>query len=120
MTKPIGSGVLFNANLKGWVSKQALQACLDWITALNQAAAQALMDFEIHAVTDITGFGLTGHGLEIAKASDVTLRFDIDAVPLMDEALAVYQRGMTTGVNAVNRQLVEEHWHFETQATPLA
>ena len=115
MTKPIGSGVLFNANLKGWVSARALDACLDWITTLNKVGAEVMHDFEIHAATDVTGFGLAGHGLEMAEGSGSTLRIDIDSVPLMDEALEMYQRGMTTGVNAVNRQLVESKWRFERQ-----
>ncbi|MDA8020180.1 MAG: selenide, water dikinase SelD [Thermoanaerobaculia bacterium] len=115
LTKPIGSGVLFNANLKGWVSKEALDACIGWITTLNRTAAEVLQAFDVHAATDITGFGLAGHGLEIAEGSDVTLRFDLDAVPLMDEALAMYEKGMSTGVNAVNRQLVEPKWRFERQ-----
>ena len=115
ITKPIGSGVLFNAHRKGWVSQGALDACIQHIITLNRAAADVLHGFEVHAVTDITGFGLAGHGLEMAEASDATLRFDIDAMPLMDEALAMYKRGMTTGVNGVNRQLVEAKWRFERQ-----
>ena len=113
MTKPIGSGVLFNANLKGWVSKAGLDACLDVITTLNQTAAEVARDFDVHAATDVTGFGLAGHALEMAEGSDVTLEIDASAVPLMDEALDMYRRGMTTGVNAVNRQLVESEWRFE-------
>ena len=113
MTKPIGSGVLFNANLKGWVSAAAMDACLDSLTTLSKTAAEVMGRFEVHAVTDVTGFGLAGHGLEMAEGSDVSLYFDIDAIPLMDEALAMYQRGMSTGVNAVNRQLVEATWRFE-------
>ena len=118
MTKPIGSGVLFNANLKGWVSNEAMQTCIEWITTLNQTAAEVMKGFEIHAATDVTGFGLAGHGLEMAEASEATLRFEIDAVPSMDEALAMYERGMTTGVNGVNRQLVEAKWRFERELLP--
>lgn len=115
ITKPIGSGVLFNANLKGWVSEAALDACIAHITTLNKVAADVMHGFTIHAATDVTGFGLAGHGLEMAEGSGVSLIFDIDSVPLMDEALAVYERGMTTGVNPVNRQLVERTWHFERE-----
>ena len=113
MTKPIGSGVLFNANLKGWVSDAALKACIAVITTLNKTAAEVMQGFEIHGATDITGFGLAGHSLEMAEGSGVTLRIDADAVPVMDEALEMYRRGVTTGVNAVNRQLVESKWRFE-------
>ncbi len=115
LTKPIGSGVLFNANRKDWVSQQAMDACIEIIVTLNRTAAEVMQSFEIHGATDVTGFGLAGHGLEVAEGSDVTLRIDLDAVPIMDEALAMYQRGMTTGVNGVNRQLVEAKWHFERE-----
>ncbi len=115
MTKPIGSGVLFNANRKNWVSQAAMDACIEIIITLNRTAAEVMQNFEIHGATDVTGFGLAGHGLEVAEGSNATLRIDIDAVPIMDEALDMYRRGMTTGVNAVNRLLVEEKWRFDRQ-----
>jgi selenide, water dikinase len=113
LTKPIGSGVLFNANLKGWVSKAALDACLEILVTLNKTAAEVLRGFEVHAVTDVTGFGLAGHALEMARGSAVTLLLDVDQVPVMDEALACYERGMTTGVNQVNHELVDSATRFE-------
>ncbi len=113
LTKPIGSGVIFNANLKNWISEEALTACINTITTLNKVAAETIAKFDIHAATDVTGFGLAGHGLEMAEGSGVTLEINLDAIPLMDEALSSYERGMTTGVNAVNRQLVEPHLAFE-------
>jgi selenide,water dikinase len=115
LTKPIGSGVLFNANRKGLVSEAALSACLDTITALNRAAAEVLHGYTVHACTDVTGFGLAGHGYEMAHGSGVSLSFDLDALPVMDEALAMYQRGVTTGVNATNRELVQAHLRFERE-----
>jgi selenide, water dikinase len=115
LTKPLGSGVLFNANLKQWVSKKALDACVEILTMLNKTAAEVLSQFEIHAVTDITGFGLAGHGFEMAKASGVCFNIRMRDLPVMDEALAVYERGMTTGTNAFNRKLVKGHLQFETR-----
>jgi selenide,water dikinase len=115
LTKPIGSGVIFNANLKGWISKEDLDACLETITTLNKTAAEVLHGFDVHAATDITGFGLAGHGLEMTGGGDVTLRFDVDAVPIMAGALEAYRRGMTTGVNKVNRQLVDAALRFERE-----
>lgn len=112
LTKPLGSGVLFNANLKGWVSDAALTACLDWITALNQTAAEIAADFPVHGATDVTGFGLGGHGMEMARGAGVTLEIEIDAVPVMDEALEVYRRGMRTGMNRGNWQLLGEDLQF--------
>lgn len=113
LTKPIGSGVLFNANLKGGVSEQALAACIETLTTLNKVAAETLAAFEVHAATDVTGFGLAGHGLEMAKGSDVTLRIAVADLPIMQEALKAYEDGVTTGVNASVWQLVGEHLAFE-------
>ena len=113
LTKPIGSGVLFNANLKNWVSDGALEECIQTITTLNKGAAAVMADFDIHAVTDITGFGLGGHALEMAEGSGVTLEIRTDDVPIMREALEMYQKGMRTGVNAANRALIEDSTCFE-------
>ena len=113
LTKPIGSGVIFNANLKGWVSPSALEECINIITALNKDAAEVMGNFEPHAVTDITGFGLAGHALEMARGSDVTLEIQVSDVPIMNQALDMYQKGMSTGVNAANRALIQDFTRFE-------
>jgi selenide,water dikinase len=113
LTKPIGSGVIFNANLKGWVSNTALNECIATITDLNRVAAEIMQRFDIHAVTDITGFGLAGHAFEMARGSSARLEISAEAVPLMKEALEMYKRGVSTGVNFHNRQLVENHVRFE-------
>ena len=106
LTKPIGSGVIFNANRKNWVSEEAMQECLSTITTLNKTAMEVASHFEIHSATDITGFGLAGHVLEMAKGSEVTMEIVLSDLPVMKEALEMYQRGMTTGVNEPNRALV--------------
>ena len=118
LTKPIGSGVIFNANLKKWVSPQAFNTCLSLLICLNKEAARVMADFEIHAVTDITGFGLAGHALEMAQGSHVQLSIDAGVLPVMDEAYEMYRKGMNTGVNAHNRKLVENHTRIRAQLFP--
>ncbi len=113
LTKPIGSGVLFNANLKGWVSKQAMEGCLGIATTLNKAAAESMADLDVHAATDVSGFGLAGHALEMARASGVLLEITASEVPIMDEALHMYQKGVSTGVNSANRELIQDVTRFE-------
>lgn len=112
LTKPIGSGVLFNANLKHLVSAEALDECLRTVTMLNKSAADVLRRFEVHAVTDVTGFGLAGHAMEMAAGSGVTMRIDMTAVPILREALAMYERGIKTGANFSNRQMVSATTRF--------
>jgi selenide,water dikinase len=113
LTKPIGSGVLFNANIKNWVSKEALEECIAQLTTLNRKAWEIMQGFEIHGATDITGFGLAGHCYEVASASGVMIVLAMDRLPLMPEALDMYQRGVNTGVNPHNRRMVQNHLQFE-------
>jgi selenide, water dikinase len=115
LTKPLGTGVLINAFKAGRIDEAGLEPALAGMERLNREASRLALDHGVRAATDVTGFGLAGHALEMAQASGVTLEIDVDAVPLMDEALDMYRRGMTTGVNAVNRQLVEGKWRFERQ-----
>lgn len=118
LTKPVGSGVLFNANLKGWVSSAALEDCLSIITTLNRTAAETMHRFDIHAATDITGFGLAGHAFEMAGGSKARLEIDVERVPVMKEALEMYARGMSTGVNPANRQMVDGYMRLECPWPP--
>jgi len=117
LTKPLGSGVLFNANLKKWVSDAAMRSCIDALICLNRGAAEALKNFEVHAVTDVTGFGLGGHALEMAKSSDALIRFEMDRLPFFDEALAMYEKGMNTGVNKYNDKLISAYVRYEKEFT---
>jgi len=112
LTKPLGSGVILNANVKKKVSEGALQSCLDKLIELNATTSGVLADFDVHAVTDVTGFGLCGHALEIAKASNLLIEIDSKALPLFDEAILMYDKGFTTGANEVNRAQVEAESRF--------
>ena len=116
LTKPIGSGVLFNANLKDKVSKNAFDSCIGNVTTLNKQAAEIFLSYDVHAATDITGFGLAGHGLEMAQGSDASLHINLDAVPVMDEAYKMYELGISTGVNKHNRAKVMPSIHFNDSA----
>ncbi len=127
LTKPLGSGVLFNANLKKWVSVEAMRSCIKVLTTLNRKPAEIMQAFDIHAATDVTGFGLAGHGLEMVGDTEITLEIRIAELPIMDEALEMYKKGMTTAVNAPNRKLVTPalkmdptlpNWHQEIVFDP--
>jgi selenide, water dikinase len=113
LTKPIGSGVLFNGNIKKRVSDEAMRECIAILATLNRKAAEVLAAFEVHAATDITGFGLAGHSYEMVKGSKAAIEFSMDRIPVMHEALEMYRRGVTTGVNNCNRELVAKAIRFE-------
>jgi selenide,water dikinase len=101
LSKPLGTGIV----LAG-ASAEDKAATIGRMRALNRAAAEALADLEgdgPHAVTDVTGFGLLGHGWEMAERSAVTLRFAASALPLYPGALAAADAGTRTGGDARNR-----------------
>ena len=109
LTKPIGSGVLLNANKKGLVSKLSMNACIESMTKLNKTAAELMDDFDIHAATDITGFGFAVHALEMVQGDDLTLNFNLGKIPFYSESRQMYLNGVTTRVNKINREMVEKH-----------
>jgi len=106
LTKPLGNGVLFNANRARKYSYADLERDVLPVTAaLNMAACEAALKYEIHALTDITGFGISGHGLEMAAGSGVRIVLSFKALPLYPGTVEMYAAGVTTGSNAGNRAL---------------
>ncbi len=110
LTKPLGTGVLFNANRSGRLPYAELEAILPRIADLNRRAMETALNFEIHACTDITGFGLLGHSFEMALGSGSQIELNHGRLPLYPNARQMYQKGETTGSNKANRQLVGGHW----------
>ena len=102
LTKALGVG-LYSAALK----KHALDAdgyaeMLATTTLLNSIGAELARDDAVHAMTDVTGFGLLGHGLEMARGSDLKLVLDAGAVPLLKRAAELARRGFVTGASERN------------------
>ena len=87
------------------------KAAIAGMRTLNRAAAESLQAHHqfVHAVTDVTGYGLAGHGWEIAERSGVTLRIATESLPLYPGALDVAQSGHRTGGDPRNRLYVGEH-----------
>ena len=112
LTKPLGTGVLFNANRSGKLAYQELEDLLPQVAALNRAAMEVALTFEVHACTDVTGFGILGHTLELAQGSDVRIDLMYDRLPFYPNALRMYQKGETTGSNKANRRLAEGFWEM--------
>jgi len=105
LTKPLGTGVLFNAVRSRRLPLAELDPVLPVVASLNRRACEAAQEFEVHACTDITGFGLAGHGLEMARGAGACLDLEFGALPLYPNALAMYRRGETTGSNEANRAM---------------
>lgn len=121
LTKPIGSGVLFNAVRSGkFPYVQLEQETLPIIAALNGPSAEIADDFTINACTDITGFGIVGHTLEMACGSQVSVNLSYASIPVFSGSLDMYHKGETTGSNNANRALSAEKLKIRTELTSAA
>ncbi len=108
LTKPLGSGVLFNAvRSKKFAFKELERSTLPIIASLNGRAMEMALTHDLHACTDITGFGLLGHALEMALGSGVQVIIDYRSLSFYDGAHEMYRKGETTGSNTANRTLVD-------------
>ena len=107
LTKPMGTGVLFNACRSKKLPWRDLEVILPEVASLNKKAMETALNFGIHACTDITGFGIIGHSLEMAKGSKVQINLLYNKLPFYPNALDMYRRGETTGSNKANRRLAE-------------
>ena len=112
LTKPLGTGVLFNAGRSGKLPYRDLEALLPAIAALNGPALEAARRYDVHACTDITGFGLLGHCLEMARGSATRIHVSYRSLPFHPYAADMYRRGETTGSNPANRKAVEGSWEL--------
>lgn len=112
LTKPLGSGVIFNANRAGKLPPDILERMLPVAAALNRKALEIALAYEIHGLTDITGFGFGGHALEMAVHSTVRMTVSYDSLPFYDGALEMYDRGVDTGSNRGNRRHCGERVEF--------
>ncbi len=93
-TKPIGMGVLTTAAKADLAPPQAMERAHKLMTTLNKAARDVMVQYRIHACTDVTGFGLLGHGLEMAQGSGVELEIDVGAVDFIPEAAELARMGI--------------------------
>ena len=111
LTKPIGSGTLTTAAKKGLISEAELAECIAVMSALNKAACDAMLSHGAHAATDITGFGLLGHGHELAAASGAAIRIRTASVPLMTHALRLAREGCVTRAHKGTREYLGARLH---------
>jgi selenide,water dikinase len=115
LTKPLGTGVLFNACKSRKLPLHELEAILPHVAALNRKAIEVALNFDVHACTDITGFGIMGHAVVLAKGSGIKIDLFYDELPFYPNALQMYQKGETTGSNKANRKLAQGFWETTTK-----
>lgn len=109
LTKPIGIGVLSTAAKADMLSKSGQDLINRLMTTLNKAARDAMVKYNVHACTDVTGFGLIGHTYEMASGSDTEIILDVDSIDLIPEALELARMGMLPAGMYRNRSFAQAH-----------
>lgn len=103
LTKPLGTGILATAMKAGLASKEAQRRAVDSMATLNKKSAEVMSAFPVNSCTDVTGFGLLGHTLEMAVGSKVKIALFSEKVPLLPEVLDSVQMGLMPAGSFANR-----------------
>jgi selenide,water dikinase len=104
LTKPLGTGILATAIKAGLLPAQGERRVIEVMATLNRKAAEIMAGYTVHACTDITGFGLLGHALEMAQGSKVTLAIETKQVPVLPEVIDLAGMGLIPAGSYANRK----------------
>ena len=113
LSKPIGVGIMTTGIKRSVVSPKQEQEVTETMALLNKSAAEALKGFTPHAVTDVTGFGLLGHGSEIARGSDVSFEIALSKVPVLDGTYELAAKGVVPGGSKSNHKWLVNDVDYE-------
>lgn len=118
LTKPLGIGILTTAAKVDMTSKEGVELAVKLMTTLNKAARDVMVKYRTHACTDVTGFSLMGHGLEMAQGSDTELHIEVNGIDLIQEAVEFAKTGILPEGMYRNRNFAESY--VDPGETPLA
>ena len=113
LTKPLGTGIITTAIKRRQATGLSVRAAVASMTALNRTASTVMRDFSVHACSDVTGFGLLGHSVEMAMASGVSIALDSTKLPLLPKAPQLAEEGCITGGCSRNRAYLEDKVRVE-------
>lgn len=109
LTKPLGMGIITTAAKVDMVSKETYDYALNLMLTLNKNARDVMVKYDVHAATDVTGFGLLGHASEMATGSEVELHIDVNQIDLIEEALNLATLGILPEGMYRNREFAEKY-----------
>ncbi len=104
LSKPLGTGILMTAFKRDRLTPEQYAAAVKSMSELNAATARAMRKYDVHAATDVTGFGLVGHAMQMAQGSGVTLKFEESDLPILPGAIEWCRAGMIPGGGKRNRE----------------
>jgi selenide,water dikinase len=112
LTKPVGSGIVLAGHRLGMTGEQNLKEALENMKLLNKTGADIMKKFGITGATDITGFGLAGHALKMARASNVSINISMESVPLLGGTMKLVDEGCIPGASFTNLDYAEPETDF--------
>ncbi|MCR5054008.1 MAG: selenide, water dikinase SelD [Lachnospiraceae bacterium] len=118
MTKKLGVGLICTGNRIGEVPEEAMAEAIDSMTTLNKYASECLPEFDVHACTDITGFGFLGH-LHEMMAGKLSCRINVKDIPYIKAAYEMAEEFYITAAGQRNRNYVGDHVRFENVTFPM-
>lgn len=118
LTKPLGTGCITTAAKRDQAESEHIADAIQWMSRLNGAASEAAVAAGVQAGTDVTGFGLLGHAVDMAAYSNVTLRFEFTAIPFMDGAKDYARRSFFPGGTKHNQSAYRAGAHYVGEFTP--
>jgi selenide,water dikinase len=119
LTKPLGAGIVTTAIKRGIAPAALVDRIIEVMSELNRAASETLVESgEVHALTDVTGFGLLGHAWEMASGSGVGFRLRAGAVPVIDGVHDLAARDVVPGGSKANLRWVEPNVRFRDGLAP--
>jgi selenide,water dikinase len=117
LTKPLGFGLTTTALKRDLAEQGDVEEATAWMSKLNRTASELAVEFGAAAGTDVTGYGLLGHGLEMARASNVALRIRFGAIPFLGGAAGYARKGAFAGGAHDNRSYFGPHVEFPQSLT---
>jgi len=124
LTKPLGSGIMATALKRGMLDEPSIKALTEMMSGLNKIAAETMVEFDVTACTDVTGFGLLGHLSEMSQASECDVELFMDQIPVLKGVSDLIAAGIIPGGSHQNLRHVEKNCTFnglsETEKIILA
>ncbi|HEU4391835.1 MAG TPA: selenide, water dikinase SelD [Blastocatellia bacterium] len=117
LTKPLGLGIITTASKLGEDSLGAIRKAIEVMATLNRVAAEVIVEFDCHAATDVTGFGLLGHLRNMTAASKLSARVWLDRVPVIEAAWNYVRAGIAPGGTHANRRFLSDWVTYESGIT---
>ena len=112
LTKPIGTGVILAGQKMKMASEDDVNLAKKLMKTLNFSGAEVMKKYNIKGATDVTGYGLAGHALKMARASNVSLELNLNKVPLIGDTLRLVDEGCIPGASFRNLEFVENDSHL--------